>query len=63
MQLLAMLSGDFDCQDGGAEAFLEAPEHATSDPVHSIFNDHPELEAYTVLADNGQYMLISSVSK
>ena len=63
MQLLAMLSGDFDCQDGGAEAFLEAPEHALLILSIPFLQDHPELEAYTVLADNGQYMLISSVSK
>ena len=63
MQLLAMLSGDLDCQDGGAEAFLEVPEHALLILSIPFLQDHPELEAYTVLADNGQYMLISSVSK
>ena len=63
MQLLAMLSGDLDCQDGGAEAFLEAPEHALLILSIPFLQDHPELKSYPVLANNGQYMLISSVSK
>ena len=53
----------FDCQDGGAEAFLETPEHALLILSIPFLQDHPELKSYPVLANNGQYILISSLSK
>lgn len=60
MRLLAMMEGDLDCQDGGAEAFLREPDGEGCLLILSIpfLEDHPELKEYEILADNGQYLLI-----
>lgn len=58
MRLLAMLEGDLKCRDGGAEAFLKDPDPCLLILSIPFLADHPELEAYGVLADNGQYLLI-----
>ena len=58
MRLLAMLEGDLKCRDGGAEAFLKDPDPCLLILSIPFLTDHPELEAYEVLADNGQYLLI-----
>lgn len=61
MRLLAMLEGDLECRDGGAEAFLsDSDEHALLILSVPFFADYPELTdtKYEILADNGQYVLI-----
>ncbi len=59
MRLLALLEGDLDCQDGGAEAFLQ--DYGDCLLILSIpfLENYPELSQYEILADNGQYLLIS----
>ena len=58
MRLLAMLEGDLDCRDGGADVFLRDPEPCLLILSIPFLADHPELAAYEILADNGQYLLI-----
>jgi 4-amino-4-deoxy-L-arabinose transferase-like glycosyltransferase len=58
MRLLAMLEGDLDCQDGGIEAFEDAPSDSLLILSVPFLADHPELETYEVLADNGEYLLL-----
>ena len=58
MRLLAMLEGDLDCRDGGVRAFLEQDESCLLILSLPFLADHPELNRYEVLADNGQYLLI-----
>ncbi len=58
MRLLALMEGDLNCLDGGAEAFLQ--DNSGSLLILSIpfLQDHPELTACEILADNGQYLLL-----
>ncbi len=58
MRLLALLEGDLDCADGGADAFLDAEEDSLLILSIPFLADYPELEDYEILADNGQYLLI-----
>lgn len=58
MRLLAMLEGDLDCQDGGAEAFLSDNGDCLLILSIPFLENYPELAEYEVLADNGQYLLI-----
>lgn len=60
MRLLGMMEGDLDCQDGGAEAFLAADGDSLLILSIPFLETYPELEAYEVLADNGQYLLIKN---
>ena len=36
MRLLAMLEGDLDCRDGGADVFFKRPGALPPDPLHSL---------------------------
>ncbi len=58
MRLLGMLEGDLNCRDGGAAAFLSAREDSLLILSIPFLEDYPELKAYEILADNGQYLLI-----
>lgn len=58
MRLLAMIEGDLNCLDGGAEAFLSADGDCLLILSIPFLEDYPELNEYEVLADNGQYLLI-----
>lgn len=58
MRLLAMLEGDLDCRDGGVRAFLEQDESCLLILSLPFLADHPDLNRYEILADNGQYLLI-----
>lgn len=58
MRLLALMEGDLDCQDGGAEIFLTEENDALLILSIPFLSDHPELSDYEILADNGQYLLI-----
>lgn len=58
MRLLAMLEGDLDCRDGGAPAFLETDESCLLILSIPFLENYPELSGCTVLADNGQYLLL-----
>lgn len=58
MRLLAMLEGDLNCLDGGAEAFLSSEEDCLLILSIPFLEDYPALKEYGVLADNGQYLLI-----
>lgn len=58
--LLAMLEGDLQCRDGGAEAFLADEEDCLLILSIPFLEDHPALLEYQILADNGQYLLLSN---
>lgn len=58
MRLLALMEGDLDCLDGGAEAFLQDDSGSLLILSIPFFKEHPELAACEVLADNGQYLLL-----
>ena len=58
MRLLALMEGHLDCRDGGTDAFLQDSEECLLILSVPFLQDHPELETYEVLADNGQYLLI-----
>lgn len=58
MRLLAMMEGDLQCRDGGAEAFLSSQESCLLILSVPFLDDYPELKACEILADNGQYLLI-----
>lgn len=58
MRLLAMMEGDMDCQDGGAEAFLADEDGCLLILSIPFLENYPELNEYEILADNGQYLLI-----
>ncbi|MCC8161866.1 MAG: glycosyltransferase family 39 protein [Lachnospiraceae bacterium] len=62
MRLLALLEGDLDCADGGADAFFASEDDALLILSVPFLADYPELENYEVLADNGQYLLIQKIS-
>jgi len=57
-RLLAMLSGDLDCRDGGAEGFLRDQSECLLILSIPFLEDYPKLKDFPVLADNGQYLLI-----
>jgi len=56
--LLTVLEGDLNCQDGGAEAFLQSKKGSLLIISIPFLVDYPELRSYTILADNGHYFLI-----
>lgn len=58
MRLLAMLEGDLNCQDGGAESFLADEGDCLLILSLPFLESCPELSQYRVLADNGQYLLL-----
>ncbi len=58
MRLLAMMEGDLNCQDGGAESFLADDREALLILSIPFLENYPELSEHTILADNGQYLLI-----
>ena len=58
MRLLALMEGGLDCRDGGTDAFLQDSDECLLILSIPFLQDHPELEAYEILADNGQYLLI-----
>lgn len=58
MRLLAMMEGDLNCQDGGAESFLAHESDALLILSIPFWENYPELSKHTILADNGQYLLI-----
>lgn len=58
MRLLAMMEGDLDCRDGGAEAFLEDNGDCLLILSVPFLQEHQELAECRVLADNGQYLLL-----
>lgn len=58
MRLLALMEGDLDCLDGGAEAFLQDDGECLLILSIPFLKDHPELAECEILADNGQYLLL-----
>lgn len=58
MRLLALMEGDLNCLDGGAEAFLQDDSGSLLILSIPFLQDHPELTACEILADNGQYLLL-----
>jgi hypothetical protein len=58
MRLLAMMEGDLDCRDGGIDSFLSDQGHCLLILSVPFYSDHPELSTYSILADNGQYLLL-----
>ncbi len=62
MRLLALLEGDLNCADGGAQAFLDAEEDSLLILSVPFLADYPELAEYEILADNGQYLLLQKIS-
>ena len=58
MRLLAMMEGDLNCTDGGAEHFLADEQEALLILSVPFLENYPELSEYNILADNGQYLLI-----
>lgn len=58
MRLLAMMEGDLDCQDGGAKAFLKEENDCLLILSIPFLQDYPQLSSCTILADNGQYLLL-----
>ncbi len=58
MRLLAMMEGDLNCRDGGAEAYLADENPCLLILSIPFLQDHPELEEHEILADNGQYLLL-----
>ena len=59
MQLIGMMEGDLTCQDGGVEGFLAGSDDALLILSVPFLADYPELENCPILADNGQYLLMS----
>ncbi|MBS6396896.1 MAG: glycosyltransferase family 39 protein [Clostridiales bacterium] len=57
-RLLAMMEGDLNCQDGGAQAFMAHSGNCLLILSVPFLETYPELEAFDILADNGQYLLI-----
>lgn len=58
MRLLALIEGDLNCRDGGAEAFLKDDSGCLLILSIPFLQDHPELSKCRILADNGQYLLL-----
>lgn len=58
MLLLGLMEGDLTCKDGGISAFVADPDADLLILSVPFLAEHPELSDCSILADNGEYLLL-----